>query len=108
MIAIGAGLSYYFIYMPYQDMQAGKTSIEITDKAVALGPFVLVVGIGLLLAAILSKATGGDPTQPLMKQGRVASWTSWLFIALAIGTGGYTAFKWMPDQQEKFGYTRGS
>lgn len=107
LIAIGAGISYYFIYMPYEAMRSHAGSIEVTDKAVALGPFILVMGIGFLLATILSKLTGGDTTKPLTQQGRVASWTSWLFVALAIAAGGYTAFSWMPDQQLKYGYIRG-
>ena len=101
MLAVGAAVCYFMICQPYQQMAAGESSISITDKGLMFGPFIVCMGVGLLLAALFTK--GPAPG----KQSRAGNWIIGIFAVIGIVAGGYVAFSWMPDQQAKFGYFRG-
>lgn len=101
LLALGAAVTYFMVWQPYQDLAAGEASVSITDKALLFGPFLVAMGIGLLVATLFTHS----PTPG--KFGRAGNWIIGIFVVIGLAAGGYVAFKWMPDQQEKFGYVRG-
>ena len=106
VMLVGGVLCYAGLYEPVQEMARGDTSISVSDKMTVLGPFVVLVGIGLLVATIAAAAAGGDTRKPLFEQTRFAKLIVFVFFGLGLAAGLYAAFEWMPEQQAKYGYTR--
>ena len=101
LLGIGVGVCYFMVWQPYQSMAAGEASISITEKALMFGPFLVAMGLGLLVAALFTKSVAPG------KFGRAGNWVIGIFAVIGLAAGGYVAFSWMPDQQTKFGYIRG-
>ncbi len=92
----GAWLIYNFGYLPWAEA-TDAPSVQLSFKALLMGPFGLVIGLLLLLAS-RSKATTGAPKKP--------SWrTKCLLIAIGLAViSGPLLYFWLRSFLKAHGY----
>jgi hypothetical protein len=97
LLAIGAFVTYLFVWSPYADMQAGVEEVEVKFSRVILGPVALAFGLMML-------ALGRKAAEILGRGEFDFTWRAIVALAAIFGAG-IGAYFWLEAQAAAFGYS---
>ena len=96
MLAMGAALSYAFIYSPYASILAGKEDVSIGFKSAMFGPLALLIGIFYLVLGERAAALFGRTASP--------TWKTWVLVVVFMAIASLPYF-WLRSQYIAHGYS---
>jgi type II secretory pathway component PulM len=95
-LVAGIGFIYYFIWRNLEAMAQKQDNITYSLKGVGIGPFLIVLGLYLLILR--------PPSLKPNEMSRQQQVVYWVMVGLAIALG-IVAFMWFKQRAAQLGYT---